>query len=274
MSLYNDKFENVTKGRLYSVFASKRVVTFEDSLNKSSFLKDLFRKALQLGGDCFISDGLFVWGRVIGWIRDKKFQDAISVAEPSEENAGVDSAIAWRTHVACWAASRACEVEGDFFEFGCHEGYTATAIRTFNSNKFNYTNSRTYYWFDLFEINKGGSQKKTIIDQSRSEKRANHRAKIKSDIKIIKGDVIKTYVENNFFDDKEIAFAHFDLNDFRIEMSVVKKAFHKAKKGSVFLFDDFAMCPFHDQNIMYRNFFRTKGIEILELPTGQGIAII
>ena len=211
---------------------------------------------------------------MIGWIRDDKFQDAISIAQPNNAGAGVDSAIAWRTHVACWAASRACHVDGDFFEFGCHEGYTSTAIRAFNANSFNHKKHRSYYWFDMFDIGRGGSQKKTMIDQSLSEKRAKYRAKMHTNTKIFKGDVVNTYVNNSFFNGKKIAFAHFDLNDFQIEMSVLSKAFQNSSKGSVFLFDDFAMVPFYQQNNAYRNFFRKNGIEILELPTGQGIAIV
>ena len=274
MSIFNQKFVEIPKGGFYSLFASKRINTFEKYLDKSLFLEEIAGRAYRLGGDCFIADGLFVWGRVIGWIRDKKFQNAVSTAQPSEKNVGVDSSIAWRTHIACWAASRACEVTGDFFEFGCHEGYTATAIRAFNSNIFEQQSQRFYYWFDLFSIGTGGSQKKTMIDQSGSRGKAISRAKIHQNTKIIEGDVIDTYVRNSYFDDKKIAFAHFDLNDFQVEMSVIEKAFQHTQKGSVFLFDDFAMCPFHRQNKEYRNFFRSRGIEILELPTGQGIAII
>ena len=274
MSIFNKKFIQASKGKFYSLFASTRINTFENSLDKGAFLDDIVSKAYRLGGDCYVSDGLFVWGRIIGWIRDKKFRDATSVAQPSEKDGGVDSAIAWRTHVACWAASRACEIAGDFFEFGCHEGYTATAIRAFNSNKFEQLGNRSYYWFDMFMIGVGGSQKKTVIDQSGSESKAISRAKMHKNTVIIKGNVIDTYVKNSFFDGKKIAFAHFDLNDFGVEMAVLEKAFLHVEKGSVLLFDDFAMCPFKRQNRGYRDFFRSRGIEILELPTGQGVVII
>ena len=56
-------------------------------------------------------------------------------------------------------------------------------------------------------------------------------------------------------------------------MSVIEKAARNVEKGTVFLFDDFAMCPFENQNKIYRKFFRGMDLEILELPTGQGIVI-
>ena len=47
----------------------------------------------------------------------------------------------------------------------------------------------------------------------------------------------------------------------------------RMSKGGVILFDDYSMIPFYKQNIAYREILRSKGIEILELPTGQGVAI-
>ena len=77
-----------------------------------------------------------------------------------DRNAGVDSAIAWRSHVACWASSQACKVKGDFFEFGCYEGYTAAVIRSFLGDDFKLADKRTYFWFDMFV--KRGSAKDNL----------------------------------------------------------------------------------------------------------------
>ena len=49
------------------------------------------------------------------------------------------------------------------------------------------------------------------------------------------------------------------------------KACLNATKGTVFLFDDFAMSPFRRQNKMYRDFFRKIDLEILELPRDKGL---
>lgn len=91
--------------------------------------------ANQLGGDSYLSDGLLAWGRVIGWFRDPKFIDSCNSADIDGKNFA-NSAIAWRTNIACWAATQALSVEGDFFEFGCYEGYSAAVIRSFVGERF------------------------------------------------------------------------------------------------------------------------------------------
>ena len=148
-------------------------------------------KALSvLGGDRLLADGMAVWGRFLGWIRDPKFLKASEIALPKSR----DSAIAWRSHVACWAAHQAMHVEGDFYEFGCYEGFTGILVRSFLEDSF-YVNlsERKYFWFDRFSGT--GSQKHLILDQSNSFSEASKRASLYDDIEIIKGDVIQTFVE-------------------------------------------------------------------------------
>ena len=276
MGLFNRYFEEVRKSNRYSSFVSRRMNTFRPSLGtgfRNTAHKQLVALAGRLGGDCYLSDGLFVWGRVLGWIRDEKFQHACNKSIPSLKDS-VDSSIYWRTHIVCWASSIACKTSGDFFEFGCHMGYTACMARSFVDDKFKEKNDRRkYFWLDMFLEGEGGSDKCKMIDQSESEKSARERSKLYDDVFIIKGNIIETYVNNEFFSRRKIGFAHFDLNDHLVEMSVIEKATRNTERGTVFLFDDFAMCPFENQNEKYREFFRGMGLEILELPTGQGIVI-
>ena len=277
MGLFGKHFRHIAKSsKRSSIFASSRLVTFANAseLNYLSKVHSLLLEAAhRFGGDIYFSDSIFTWGKVIGWIRDKKFLGSVNVADPSHRDAGIDSSIAWRTHVACWAATQACKAAGDFFEFGCYEAYTATVIRSFVGDTFNTNNNRTYFWFDMFSDGGGGEQKTNKLDQSKSEVLATMRAKKFEDIVIVKGDVVSTYTESPDLGSRKIAFAHFDLNGFRIEKKVLEKAVQNTSPGSVFLFDDFAMLPFREQNQFYRSFFREKGLEILELPTGQGLVI-
>ena len=130
---------------------------------------------------------------------------------------------------------------------------------------------RKYFWFDRFSG--GGSQKKLFLDQKNSFSSASSRASLYDDIKIFRGDVVDTFVEEKCSSFAKIAFAHFDLNDFEVEIRVLKCVIPRMSKGGVILFDDYSMVPFYRQNINYREILRAKGIEILELPTGQGLAI-
>lgn len=272
MSIFGYSFKEFKKPPHFSSFISLQINTWNKKLNKKEIFKDLAQKSIQLGGDSYLSDGLFTWGRVIGWFRDKHFLDSCNSADVGGDNY-TNAAIAWRTHIACWAATQALSTEGDFFEFGCYEGYSAAVIRSFIGEKFTKHFPREYHWFDLFDEGQGGADKTVKLDQSISEKYSLIRASKFEDVSVIKGDIIRTYVKDKKFNSKKIAFAHFDLNDADIELEVIQKACSCATRGTVFLLDDFAMSPFVRQNKIYRSFFRKMGLEILELPTGQGLLI-
>ena len=192
MGLFGKRFGQIAKpSGKSSIFYSARLITFARSRELGYLTKvysSLLQAARRFGGDVYLSDGLFAWGRVIGWIRDNKFLESVDCAGPNHDS-GVDSAIAWRTHVACWASSQACKVGGDFFEFGCYEGYTASVIRHFLGDGFRKFDQRSYFWFDLFADGAGGDQKTNPLDQSKSEIMALMRAKKFDDVSVIKGDL-------------------------------------------------------------------------------------
>ena len=278
MRLFNEYFHEIKKQNpINSAFVSSRFNTFNRKLKSKEIkiIKDkLLSFSILLGGDSYLSDAFFAWGRELGWIRDDAFLNSCERSKPSKKDLGVNSSIAWRSHIACWAASHACNTTGDFFEFGCHAGYTACLTRDFVNEKYSKKNKcRKFFWFDMFSTGEGGSDKSKKMDQCESEDFARERAKLFDNTFIVKGDVLETYVNNDFFSGRKVGFAHFDLNDFNVELSVIQKAVRNAESGTVFLFDDFAMSPFRNQNKKYRQFFRKIGLEILELPTGQGLVI-
>ena len=134
-----------------------------DQPNSTTIRSQLANLALSLGGDTFLSDGMLLWGREIGWLRDENLARSIHLSEPKRTE---DLFIAWRTHILTWAASQARSTKGDFFEFGCYEGYTASVIRRYCDDFFSESTGRKYFWFDLFESQP--NDKKGKLDHSRS----------------------------------------------------------------------------------------------------------
>ncbi len=223
----------------------------------------------KLGGDTFLSDGMLLWGREIGWMEDPNLLEAILKANPRAN----ELLICWRTHVLCWAASQAAGVQGDFFEFGCFQGFSGIVIRDFCDGIFKRDLLRKYWWFDLFKESK--TQKKgDPLDFTNSEAIASERAGMFKDIQILKGDVRETFIDSDLFAHKNVAFAHLDLNNCDIELEIIDSLMSKVVSGSVLVFDDYAMSPFRRQNNEYREYFSKLSIPILELPTGQGVVII
>lgn len=54
------------------------------------------------------------------FMREDRFAGAYRIGEKTGSWKG--ATIHWRAHVACWAAERACELEGDFVECGVNKG--------------------------------------------------------------------------------------------------------------------------------------------------------
>ena len=195
-----------------------------------------------------MADGLVVWGRVIGWIRDERFLNAVSSSKPDLR----DSSIAWRIHAACWASRLAYDVKGDFLEIGCYEGYTASVLRGFLGEDFTaYEGRREYFWFDRFSG--GGSQKIIALDQSQSLGICQSRASRFADVEIVLGDVLETLVRGDRFSAKQFAFVHFDLNDFQVEFEVLKFVMERVANGSILLLMTFLWFLFRSKMLRIEN---------------------
>ncbi len=254
----------------FKAIAAKEFLVYghQDKELKRRLADNISELAVQLGGDTFLSDGMLLWARELGWMNDKKFIDALSRAKPRKD----ELQICWRTHVLCWAAMQAKQASGDFFEFGCFQGFSGSVIRQYCRSIFEDNSKRDYWWFDLFVDSK--TEKTRKLDHSHSEEIARDRASSFGDVRIIKGNVIETYLMMPEYNSKRVAFAHFDLNNFDIEYRILDQVMKKVDSRSVLIFDDFGMCPFRKQPRNYRKYFEEIAVPLLELPTGQGVVII
>ncbi len=250
------------------IIARKQTLFGDRNAGSRGIFEQLKQIMGAMGGDKFLSDGMFLWGREIGWLDDIRFAESLNLASPD----AIESSVCWRTNILCWAASQAARVDGDYFEFGCYKGFSAFVIRHYCRKFFEERRNREYYWFDLFE---DSINDKTVkLDHTSSELIAKKRASLFENIQIRKGNVLETYLTDSFFQARKVAFAHFDLNNFTTEFQILKQVMTCVSTGTVLVFDDFAMAPFRKQNSFYRRYFQKLSIPILELPTGQGIVII
>lgn len=84
---------------------------------------DAIRQVFSLGS-VFFADNLFTFGKSLEFLRDEKFTETFFAATTSLQ----DKALVWRKHTLYWAARRAMQLEGDFVEAGCYEGFTAQVL--------------------------------------------------------------------------------------------------------------------------------------------------
>jgi O-methyltransferase len=218
----------------------------------------------------FAGDNMMVFGRYLTFARDKAFMDAFQTYAIDAE----DSPKIWRIHTFCWAARNALAVEGDFVECGVYKGlYSATMAKTLNFG----ASGRHLYLYDTFE----GLSEKYSTREEFDVINKNYRNEGLHDLVLERfapydnATVIKGVVPDAFVDTvpEKIAFLHVDLNAAPAEIAVLEALLDKVVPRGVILLDDFArqdmpgLCEAHFQ------WWQEKGIQVLELPTGQGLVI-
>ncbi len=180
----------------------------------------------------------------------------------------------WRVHVALWVASRASKLDGDFVECGVNKGFMASAIMTY----LNWDSlGKTFYLMDTF----------CGVDERYGSKSACQMSK--SWLK--EGFYINTVPYKNFGDwenlkfvvgaipetlhhvNTPVAYLHLDMNCAPPEVAALDYFWPFMVPGAFVLLDDFGYVGFEDQHKAMTELAQKMNIEILHLPTGQGLIV-
>lgn len=221
----------------------------------------------------YATDGLITSNNA-DYIKDTKFAKAYAAAAATNPWDGFT--LQWRVYIVCWFAQHVKNLEGDFIECGVNTGAYARAVIDYIN--FNST-GKVFYLFDTFEgfpdqqitveeeklgINYyGGDHYKNVYEQV-TETFAPF------NVKIIKGMVPVTLSECKA---EKIAYLSIDMNAVAPEIVAVNFFWDKIVPGGVVILDDYGF-PMHiSQKHAFDKFASDKGLEVLSLPTGQGIII-
>jgi len=194
--------------------------------------------------------------------------------------AGEDYRWHWRVHVGLWAAACASKLEGDFVECGVNRGFLSSAIM-------NYLNwdslGKHFYLLDTFrglderfvsaEDKVSGAVEKNrkslesgFYVEGAEEVRANFSEW--KNVSIIEGTIPETLPQVRA---KKIAFLHLDMNCSPPEIAAAQFFWEQLVPGALVLLDDYAYYGYVSQKKAMDAFARERGIQILSLPTGQGL---
>jgi O-methyltransferase len=186
--------------------------------------------------------------------------------------------IQWRIHVLCWAARHAMHLEGDFADCGVHTGIFARAV--INYVNFN-SSSKKYYLFDTFK----GLDAKYSSDQELERNRLMGYDKEDSNalyqqvtntfkdfnVKIIKGPVPETLSE---LDSDKISYLSVDMNCVAPEIAALEFFWDRVVSGGIIVLDDYGYAnSTNDQKAAHDAFAASRNVQILTLPTCQGLII-
>lgn len=250
-------------------------------------LKDkLFKVASALAKDYYIlpksqimySHDLLYTYHNADFLNDPHFMKSYRLGKATDNDLLIKNYdIEWRVHVLCWAASQATHLDGDFVECGVHTGIYARSI--INYIDFEKT-KKNYYLLDTFQgldAKYSTPEEMERNDHMGYDKRGDIYSQVKKTFKpfksvqIIKGTVPDTLPKVK---SKKVAFLSIDMNCVQPEIDALEFFWDKMVSGGMIILDDYGYSnSTNDQRTAHDTFAKSKGVEILSIPTCQGLII-
>jgi O-methyltransferase len=215
----------------------------------------------------YTADMLITFDRNMGFGEDAAFMEAFSSSVTSQQEAS----LLWRLHVLCWCAGNALGLEGDFVECGVFRGFsTAVAAKYLKFER----QKKKWYLYDTFsgipddQLNAGQASPSGYGEPSLYEQ-ARHRFASWPNIHVLRGRIPEILGA----EPKRIAFLHLDLNSAKAELGALEVLYDRIVPGGYLLLDDYGWYEYREQKAREDPFLAARGCKVLELPTGQGLAI-
>lgn len=208
----------------------------------------------------FAGDNMVVWGRTLGFTRDKKFIESVQ----RNTRSGPERGTLWRLVTLVWAARQAQPLDGDFVECACYRGSSARIVTDMVGIE-----GRRYYLYDLFEHDDTmphhsmPEHSKTLYNEVRARFP-------EEGVIITQGRVPESLA---IAAPEKIAFMHLDLNNREAEIGALEVLWDRIVPGGILILDDFGWSGYAAQHVAEVEWLRARGQHILELPTAQGLVV-
>jgi hypothetical protein len=190
----------------------------------------------------------------------------------------LDHKMYWRLHVVLYLASRGLKLEGDFVECGVWRGFLAAAIARYTNWD---TVPKTFYLFDTFE---GLAEDRLTAEERANTEKITHLNKHFADsfgaaqanfaaypnIKLVKGFVPDTLTTVEI---EKVAYLSLDMNNVSPEIAAAEYFWDRMVPSAPIILDDYGFVSYEAQKRAFDDFARRKGVEVLHLPTGQGLIL-
>ncbi len=219
------------------------------------------RRSIVVPENLLATDNMILWNRNFSFRSDRKLMDLVV----RHHDSLTEISIVYRTYVLCFLARLALRHPGDFVEIGAYKGYTANVI----ADRVDLGATGKNYWlYDVFDH--AGTDLKRAMAQTGPELEEKVRARFADYpyVRVIQGLVPDSF-EKGF--PERIAFAHIDLNQAPAEIAALRWVMPRLVPGGILVLDDYGCAAYQDQKTAEDEFLAGFGLEVLELPTGQGI---
>ncbi len=184
--------------------------------------------------------------------------------------------IYWRAHVACWAATLAKTIEGDFVECGVNLGFLSRVIMHYTDFQ---NLDKKFYLLDTFSGFPLDAMEKEQREYLNPEVLSEYKEcyeEVKTTFRnfpnviIVKGKVPNTLP---LVEAKKIAYLSLDMNNADAEVAAAEYFWDKMVSNAVILLDDYGHPSAVSHRRKFDEFCKKRNVKVLALPQGQGLIL-
>lgn len=220
--------------------------------------------------DVFLGDGIATWLKTTPFLDDDRFMSL------ADKHAGLIpiAGLHWNLSTVLWAVKRAERLDGDLMELGVFRGHTTLFVAEY----LGFADwPRKWFLYDTFEgvpddqLDEGWAERnERAYKGTFSYDEVAERFRPFPNIVLTRGRVPEILEE---VCPERIAFLHMDLNNSQAEIAALDRLYDRIVPGGVIVFDDYGWAASRTQYEAERAWFAARGLEILLLPTGQGLFV-
>lgn len=205
------------------------------------------------------------------WLQDARFQQAY---EAGRRLAYADQDLRWRRYTLMTCAARAAALEGDFVECGVERGGGAQSVIAYLGPEA--FAGRRFYLFDTFS---------GLVEEQMTEEERRRSGRFQDRYPPVADAVRAAFAERHFVEIVEgpvpetlgryrgggVAFLHIDMNVAAPECAALRYFWPHLQPGAPVIFDDYGFPTCEEQRRQLDRVASTLGVQILMLPSGQGL---
>lgn len=235
------------------------------------------------GEPSYDENNVTTWYQSVDFLSDPRFVSAyergmksghlfLGKASPTQ-----DLRIRWRIAIYCWAARHAAHLSGDFVECGTNTGIASLAVCEYID--FNAT-GKSFWLFDTFEgiPREQMSEIEVILgraDESARWYRDTYEIAEKNFSGYAKATLIKGKVPESLqtVEIDSVAYLGVDMNITYPEVAALRYFWPRVVKGGIVICDNYGWIPYREQKLAIDRWAVEHDVEVMMLPTGQGLLI-
>jgi hypothetical protein len=204
-------------------------------------------------------------------LREPRFREAYRLGRATDSWSGFE--VEWRAYVLCWAAAHGARLEGDFVECGVNRGGYSRAVMHYVD--FNALPGRKFYLLDTycgFPAEHRAAAASCDLENYRECYEA-----VKATFApfpgavVVRGKVPDTLAEVKA---DKVCYLSIDMNCAEPEIAAAEFFWDRLVSGAAVVLDDYGAGEWYlRQKEAFDRFARQRGVEVLSLPTGQGLIL-